>query len=581
MCGVNGIISFNEQKPNKIVSGLKKMVSATEHRGPDLTETKHLKHAALGYQRLAIVSPNSHSGIWKSDDHSKFTMLNGEIVNHRRLKQQLNLPEDMSDSGLVLPLVQEYGHKRFVDHIHGMFAIIHYDEQKREVHLTRDQLGVKPLYYYFKNGLLIFSSEIKAIVSYLDEMPELRFSSIDSILTHRFNPDRQTVHKDIYRVLPGEQVVFNKNGISRRLYWQRRKNVKESNDEIDAAAQDIGQVFTKVMDENIDSDAPGGFFTSGGLDSSLTTSMALNNSRNINYRTPITLSFLPTQVEDERYCRILESYFGLEFSWITITDDLARTTLEKLVPFLDEPLENPTHIGTYLMAERAKELGVKSVITGDGSDEIFVGYSRHQAWVDNISTSRTPPKLSVTFTEETKKSIYKDGVSDLLVPITDNEDQEIFPIINIDQALEFERGYRLPEYHNMRVDRMTMAHGVEAKVPFMDSRLVDATSNYSSAFHHGIDGKQILKRIAEPYLPKELIYRKKDIFPSQTNQWTRGDGKQWSQDILLNPSAKISQWVDQSKLEMQLKKHYDNSTSLGREIWALVTLELWLQNISN
>lgn len=174
-------------------------------------------------------------------------MLNGEIVNHRRLKQQLGLPEDMSDSGLVLPLVQEYGHKRFVDHIHGMFAVIYYDEPKEEITSTRDQLGVKPLYYYFKNDLLVFSSEIKAITSYLDNLPELRFSSIDSILTHRFNPDRQTVYKDIYRVLPGEQVVVNKNGLSRRLYWQRRKNVKESNDEIDAAAQDIGQVLAKWM----------------------------------------------------------------------------------------------------------------------------------------------------------------------------------------------------------------------------------------------------------------------------------------------------------------------------------------------
>lgn len=127
---------------------------------------------------------------------------------------------------------------------------------------------------------------------------------------------------------------------------------------------------------------------------------------------------------------------------------------------------------------------------------------------------------------------------------------------------------------------MTMAHSLEAKVPFMDSRLVDAASNYSSAFHHGIDGKQILKRIAEPFLPKELIYRKKDIFPSQTNQWTRGDGKQWSQDILLNPSAKISQWIDQSQLDIQLAKHYNQTIHLGREIWVLVTLELWLQNIS-
>lgn len=295
------------------------------------------------------------------------------------------------------------------------------------------------------------------------------------------------------------------------------------------------------------------------------------------------MRFSPSPVEDEKYAQLLEKELQTPFEWITITDEGARQALEQIVTFMDEPLENPIHVGTYLMAKRARELGIKSVLTGDGSDEFFLGYQRMACFLNR--SSRDPYtdylKLLPTMKKEQARELYKEEVTDLMRPINSAYGSVVEPFKDIDQALLFERLEHLPEDHNMRLDRMTMAHGVEARVPFEDRRLVEFALQVPVATLFGTSGKEWLGLAAKPWVPREIIDRQKVHFPSLPNQWLRGKGAEWAADVLLDSGAYTRDWLKPNVLERYIKEHANNECIHGRLLWALISLELWMENLPN
>jgi len=580
MCALNGIINLSGSSINTN-SLLKKMMDLTSHRGPDSTHIANSVKYSFGYQRLAIVAPESPSGIISDRKISNYTiMFNGEIANYKSIQNLYPNLLGLSDSSVIIPLIEKYGVNDFMKHIHGMFSIAIFDEHSNQLDLVRDPFGVKPLYYYYDDSQVIFSSELKAIASVLDKKPKIRFEAIEQILTNRFNNDRETIYEGIFRVMPGEIVTINHTGMERRYYWNRKPNAQKSALSEKDLVSSISSSLELIMKENTSTDATGGYFLSGGLDSSLLASIGLTKYQESKYQTPISLGFSPNNVEDEKYCKIFENYIGRKIEWVNVSSELARDTLMELVPYLDEPLENPTHIGTYLMSKRAKQLGIKSVITGDGADEFFLGYGRHAIWFDTEEPSKTYPSLNWTITPYEKSLFYKSDTLHRSKQINSKFFNDLH-INNLEEALTYERYSRLPEYHNMRLDRMTMAHGIEAKVPFQDSRLVSKTLEISNHDHYGGIGKKILKSVAGPYLPESIINRPKVLFPNQSQYWTKGKNCDWVDDILLSKNARISEWFDTNKLEKILKQHYENEINFGRQAWALLVIELWLNHFDS
>ncbi len=578
MCGINGIIYFNKVSRKELQHKIDVMQNITKHRGPDESDIFISDQAALGNNRLAIVSPTELTTIASMEIDKKYVLFNGEIVNYKDLRKLLSHPptNQHSDTSLILPLFEEFG-QTFIKKLAGMFAIAIYDEQHNKLQLWRDPLGIKPLYYFHSNNCVIFSSEIKAIYAVMDAPPEIDFAALDHILRYRFQAGRSSVFPDIKRVLPGETMIFENGKVSQKRYWTLTHNKKVFNPDIQI--KQFRELFTQVIREHAHADITGGFFTSGGLDSSLVTSIALKSPYSP-YKQPISLKFLPQSVVDESYGKLLEKYFKIPFEWVSISDSLARQTLIELISYLDEPLENPIHVGTYLMAKRARELGIKSVITGDGSDEFFMGYERHACWLNTPDPITTYPSLCWTMKPNEANELYTAAARDVLKPMVDGFNQKIEPFLDMDQALVFERWERLTEYHNMRLDRMTMAHGVEAKVPFLDHRIVEYSLQIPVTTLFGSSGKEWLQRVAKPFLPDAILKRPKILFPSLPDQWLSGAGSKWAAGILLDPAARIHKWIKPSVLKRYINEHAKKIHLRGKLLWALIVLELWLQQIS-
>lgn len=578
MCGVHGIVQF-EGSGGGFESRIQRMHDMTAHRGPDQYDIKLFPQAALGASRLAIVAPEEHSTVQSLPGSNNFAVYNGEIVNHRSLRDLLpNPPQKQADTALILPLHERYG-ENFATKLAGMFAIGIYDHSKHQLQLWRDQLGVKPLYYHNSGREVIFSSEVKAIYSVMDNPPPIDFAAADHILKYRFHSGRSTIFPGIERVMPGETITFKKNKEDHRRYWELKSNATETDLSYDMAGfQDL---FEQVVGEHAQADVKGGFFVSGGLDSSLVTAAALKQPST--YETPISIAFFPKPVVDEGYGKLLEKFFGRPFEWVTLSDEVARKSLEELVSFIDEPLENPIHVGTYLMAQRAKELGIKSILTGDGSDEFFLGYDRIAMWFRDLPADPSPAYIKELSTMKPKEAgeLYTEKANSLVRPMIDVSGQPIEPLRNVDQVLQFERFDHLSEYHNMRVDRMTMTHSVEARVPFEDPRLVEYSLKIPLTTLFGSSAKEWLGEASRPFLPPEIIDRSKVHFPSLPDQWLSGEGAKWASEILLDPGASTKDYIQPQALEKYLKEHGDGTKTRGRLLWAITTLELWLQNLPN
>lgn len=580
MCSIEGIIHFNSVPREELVNKIGIMQRLTRHRGPDQSDILVFDQAALGTSRLAIVAPNENSTIQATELDGRYALFNGEIVNHRQLRKFLNDPptDKYCDSALILPLFKEHG-ESFVQKLAGMFAIAIYDQPTNRLQLWRDPLGVKPLYYHHSKDSVIFSSEAKAIYAVMDNSPEVDFAALDHILRYRFHPGQSTVFPSIKRVLPGETVTFEGNRVSSRRYWSLTPNKTESDPRFQI--EQFRDLLTDIVEEYAQADVKGGFFVSGGLDSSLVTAIALQTPSP--YRTPISIRFSPKSVVDEKYAKLLEDFLGTQFEWVTITDSIARQALTELVTYIDEPLENPIHVGTYLMAKRARELGIKSVLTGDGSDEFFLGYERMACWLNGSSSdpNTTYLKLLPTMKREQAAELYKEEATTLTRSITDSFDRPVESFENIDQVLLFERLDHLSEDHNMRLDRMTMAHGVEARVPFEDHRLVEFTLQIPVRNLFGASAKEWLGQAAKPWVPPEITNRPKVHFPSLPDQWLSGEGAEWAAEVLLDHGACTRAWIKPDALEGYINEHKNQEHSHGRLLWGLMVLELWLQNLPN
>lgn len=576
MCALNGIVFF-DQTPSqgRVKKSLQTMQRLTKPRGPDQSQEEYYPAAALGHNRLSIISPQEKQATVFSDQRYS-SLLNGEIVNHKRLRDSLSSTiNSRNDGAIIVPMLEQYG-PTFIKRLAGMFAIVVYDKQTHTLHLWRDPLGIKPLYYYHDDSQVIFSSEIKAIYAVLESKPEIDFAVADHILRHRFPAGNQTIFPGINKVLPGEHVVFKNGRVTYSKYWDMRDNPLVSDP--DVTIESFQEHFAAIMSEYTDADVKGGFFTSGGLDSSFVTSLALSKSQH-SFRQPISMNFKPNSFIDEKYGKQLESYLGVPFDWITITDKIARETMLEVASIIDEPIENPIHVGTYLMAKRAKELGLKSVITGDGSDEFFLGYDRHEIWFKDDNPAAKYSPLNWTLSPEDEKRLYRRGVDALRRPLVNGAGQPIELITNMTDALRYERAERLPEYHNMRLDRMTMVHGIEARVPFLDHRIVEQTFRLSTKDLFGTSAKDFLKAVSLKWLPEEVVYREKVRFPGLPDQWLDDEGIEMIKDILLSTSAFVNQWFRPETLESFIQEHSSGSVRRGRLLWALTILELWSQNV--
>lgn len=579
MCGISGLVLREKTSKVNIGNRLAAMFDAISHRGPDDYATHVTEKLGLGTNRLQIVGAPGISPLHYARDGKLVAVFNGEIVNYKQLADDYDIAlNGNSDGAVILPLYQRFG-ADFVAKLAGMFSIAIYDEDAETVQLWRDPLGVKPLYFYNKCGSFYFSSELKAIKCVVDSQLTLDVSAFRNIIQYRFHPGRHTIYEEICRVLPGETITYKEGGIDRRFYWTGSPNSDAVLSDRAALEAEFDDLFNQIVKENCIADVPGGFFVSGGLDSSGIFGMALN--KNERYRTPISLRFGQHSTSDLQYGQELERELETPFQWVNVTDQDAIEALQRAVLFQDEPIENPTHVCTYLMAQQAHNLGIKTVLTGDGADEFFYGYSRFSPFfkgqVDEPGAQYRAQLVS-GHDENLLRSLFSPDVYEQCHTPRDIDGNLIGQFRSFDEVSRFEQRNRLPEYHCMRLDRMTMAWGVEAKVPFLDKRVAEFAQRIPATTHYGQEGKDFLRSVLRKYIPNAIINRPKQFFPSLPDQWLRGNGNVWAKELLLDPGTEVSTLFKRGELEWLLNDHGSETGNHGRLLWSISVIELWLKN---
>jgi len=627
MCG---IVGFNWEDKTLV----RRMTETITHRGPDDSVLFTDSGVSLGMRRLSIIDLKKGIYPLTNEDRNIFVIFNGEIYNFQKLKEMLEQKghffRTRTDGEVIVHLYEEYK-ENFVKFLNGMFAICIYDSKAKEIFLARDRIGIKPLYYWFNKGNLVFSSEIKSILELNSVKREINKTAMNQYFALRYNPCEETLFQDIKRLLPGYFIRFSLEDKSLIIskYWDI--NLEEQGKESLASFEKkLFELLKDSVKKQLISDVPLGVYLSGGLDSSAVVLMMSLIRKEENSDAPIrtySVGFANNEkINETQYAKQISELFGTEHKEFFIEPDVIKL-LPKIAWHCDEPMADSALIPVYLLSAAAKKTSTV-ILTGDGGDEIFAGYDHYRflkathtasklplfkAWAPILNKS-IPLKTWDKFYKHSSdlgKSAYKRG--DLVIRaikdnkakayyelngmFDDDERKELmkanhFEKINYDainkefyegradylkqvQFFDFKR--LLAESFLMKTDRMSMAKSVEARVPLLDHRIAELAFSMPSNYKlkRFSTTKYVFKRALRKHLPKEIVERKKQTFHVPVENWLDKELKPVVEDLLNTTKLFREGILD----PYQVKKIMDNYKSgklfYARQIWTLLSFELW------
>lgn len=613
MCGICGFLCLDEGYLNLKI--LKDMTSTLIHRGPDEEGYFFEGNVGFGHRRLSIIDIESGKQPFTSDDGRYVLIFNGEIYNYIELRNELEgegeIFKTKSDTEVLLKLYIKLG-KNFLNKLRGMFAFAIYDRFEKKLFLSRDRLGKKPLFYYLDRSkkVFLFGSEIKAILKHPLVKKELNHGEIVNYLRYRYIPSPETFFVGVKKVLPGfyGEIDLNLN-LKFKKHWDipPQKNIPDNFQE---AREIIESEIKKSVKLRLRSDVGFGAYLSGGIDSSLV--VAFMSKFGVNPLKTFSVGYDVGESE-LKYAEIVSKRFGTYHNNLVVSFKDYMQNLERLIYFRDAPVTEPADIPIYLMSKMASK-SVKMVLTGEGSDEIFGGYPKYVydrfskffkffpefilKGVSNFLPYRLR-RVRVALNSFSEKNDIKRFISWFYT----TSDGEINRMLNsnfknldiknrmldclLEENLKGDGLYKmlfvdlkfwLPDNLLERGDRMTMGASIEGRCPFMDNILVEKAMELPSSFKvKGLCGKYILKKIAEKYLPREIVYRKKAGFPTPIGIWFRKELKNWVFDILKGENKRIYNFIDLDYVDKILDEHMEGRKNRFREIWVLLNLELFME----
>ncbi|MFQ5597009.1 MAG: asparagine synthase (glutamine-hydrolyzing) [Nitrospiria bacterium] len=614
MCGICGVVNYNESFG---LDSLKTMSSTLVHRGPDDEGTyfNEKKRVALGHRRLSILDLDLGHQPMANEDYSIYIVFNGEIYNYRELRRDLSRKHvfrTFSDTEVLLHLYEEYG-AGMLDKINGMFAFGIWDNNKNRLLLARDRLGIKPLYYTQAKRSFIFASEIKAILKYEDVQKEIGMNALYYFLQLRCVPSPYTMFKNIYKIEPGCFMEIDLEGsISNKAYWRLEDTyTKDANDPSSESKSHIDSLLSESVHMRMISDVPIGAFLSGGIDSSLIVSyMRKQMSQPVD---TFTVGFDDDRFNEFNYAREVSEYLSTTQHEVMLDHKKFFDCMGLLIHHFDDPVADGAIIPMYYISKLAKENNVKVMLSGEGSDELFAGYSSYLSYLTlhNLSkfTDFLPNGMVMMMLKQLMKYRYKTEalgklyqfiasnkqytghsafhIHDLLLLFNEDYRKQIdMGLLNrhieapkrhhrdfLDQMLYFDLKVRIPDDLLARLDKLTMAASIEGRVPFLDHRLVEAAMNIPGRLKiHGDERKYIIKEVARDYLPNRIIYRKKRGFPVPIDMWVKEDLKPLFKEVLLNEETGIFDKKNLTKIIAENETGRSNHSSL---IWRLFYFTVW------
>lgn len=622
MCGICGKISPQGVRPEEV----KRMLQTIMHRGPDDEGIYTKGRIGLGNRRLSIIDlPGGHQPI-SNEEGTIWILFNGEIYNYKSLRREMEAKghnfKTNSDTEVIVHLYEEFG-ERCVEQLNGMFAFAIWDEIEDKLVLARDHIGQKPLYYTQEGDDFLFASEIKAILVASKQPREIDFESLYHYLSLRFIPPPGTMLRHIKKLPPAHVLVYQHGSITLSRYWDLsfHQKLELSEDEIKEGLQ---EKLTQTIKSHLVSDVPIGAYLSGGLDSSMIVAVMAKDLGQ-NFKT-FSVGVQEDDFNELPYARQVADQYHTDHVEKWVQANLIDL-LPKMIWHLDEP-SDPIAACMYHAAELASR-HVKVVMGGDGGDELFAGFDRYLGvgYVDTYAMipafiresilepviDRLPDSFAYKnltqkarwahylakfpglgeryaeatcffrFNHEDKKDLISDDLWDQLGEINSagiivehyehaNADDPI------DRMLYADFMTRLPEHSLMLTDRLTMAHGLESRSPYLDHNLVEYAATFPSHIKiRGRETKRILRKLAEEYLPERIVRREKQGFMFPIAYWFRNELYDLIKEIIIESYFVREGIFRRETAERLLEEHRENRIDHHVRLWMLVNLAIWYE----
>ncbi len=613
---------------------LGRMTDVLQHRGPDdsgtYTSQCQVRNAtdatpgvALGFRRLSIIDVEGARQPLSNEDGSVWVIFNGEIYNFAALRHRLEGAghqfRTRGDGEAIVHLYEDVGVDCF-DHLNGMFAVAIWDARKRQLVLGRDRFGQKPLVYRQEAGRLLFASELKSLLQVPGIPRDIDPAAIDQYLTYQYVPHPRTIFQGIRKLPPGHFAIYRRGQLKVERYWSPDFNATWQGTEEQALAELQGTLESAV-ELRMQSDVPLGAFLSGGVDSSLIVAIMRKLASQ-----PIktfSIGFPVKEYDETSYARQVAEHLHTDHHEFQVTPD-ALDILPKLVWHFDEPFADSSAIPTWYVSQLTRQ-HVTVSLTGDGGDELFLGYPRYRAMALGTSLDRLGPlkhllgspfwqslpcsarqkskvrqfkrfseslRLSplqryldwiCIFNTQRRAMLYEDSFTEQLP----NED----PIGFLQQTLGHIQGRDpvtaialtdlqtyLPCDLMTKVDIASMAHALECRQPFLDFRMVELAASFPVAWklRAGV-GKRMLRKAFGHLLPKAIWSRKKMGFGVPLDHWFRAELKELTHDVLLGRRARDRHLFRTENVAELIRQHEQGEFDHAYRLWALLVLELWTQ----
>jgi asparagine synthase (glutamine-hydrolysing) len=579
MCAING---FNFRDEGLV----RKMNQVISHRGPDGTGVFFDNNISLGHNRLSIIDLSDRaSQPMKSADASNIIVFNGEIYNYIELKKELRgYPfKTESDTEVILAAYEQWGGD-CVKKFNGIFAFAIWDKEKNELFLTRDHIGIKPLYYYNDGKKFIFSSEIKAILSH--NIPrELDFEALNHYFRLLYIPHPLTIFKNIKKLPAGSWLKLKDNKIEIKKYWDISD--RENFSSLEEARGKIRKTLEDSVKHQIISDRPVGVFLSGGIDSSIVLGLIRKFAPNITKT--YTTGFKDISIENEKkfntdfeLARQTAKFYGTEHNELMVGVNDVCENLEKIIWHLDEPNAGTTSPAMFLLSKMA-EKDVAVVLGGDGGDELFGGYKRYiySRWIPKLLLKKE--RIITKFMSQPEKLISRVLKPEIFQPQITLRYFENFllkypeNILNRDFEkifMDVDRSTWLTDDSLMRTDRMSMAHGLETRVPILDYRLAEISQKIPTSWKiKGNQGKIIFREALKDYILPHLANRPKMGWFTPMAKWLRQEPLRGLTRVLLGSLPE--QYFNKKEIEKIFENHLTGKVYNLNILWALVCFGAW------
>jgi len=625
MCGICG---FFQSENIADINDLKSMNNQIIHRGPDDDGYYYNGRVGLAARRLSIIDLSTGHQPLTSYSKNSWITYNGEVYNFKELKQDLKKKgyvfRTNTDTEVIVNLYEEYG-VEFVKKLIGMFAIGIFDIKKNLLILARDHIGIKPLYYYYKDNSLVFGSEIKSILKFPNIDKTLNYEAIDYFLSLEYIPAPLSIFKNINKLLPGHYLLYNGEEINIKKYWDIEPKERSIND-FSELKEEFWDILNNSVKIRMISDVPLGAFLSGGVDSSTIVGvMTKNSSEKIK---TFSIGFEEKSYSELKYSEIVSKHFDTEHYVKELNPDINDLIL-KISKKLDEPLGDFSNYPTFLVSKTAREK-VTVVLSGDGGDEIFGGYEHYIAqklskiidikpfkmlhnplyFISRLIPPSTKKKGLINRIKRFSEGLKHDSLNRhfrWMMFLTDNQKKSLYNIDfynNIKNHLNLYDRYPFSIYFNnlekfrginkdlyldfktymvddilVKVDRMSMLNSLEARVPLLDYRIVEFAFSLPPEYKLKNNvTKWFFKESLKGFLPNDIIYRRKEGFSIPIKNWLKNELKDLMFETLSKKNINELGFINYEYVNKLIKMHLLNKENNSHRIWSLISLILWYKN---